>query len=108
MNLLIRCSVICAILCGFAVGEILPYEKLKNEPKSLAKDYYIYRLADETKYNKSELAVLRNDVYRYKGKLAKKLDAIFGAEKINKKCGICAVLTMLKNSTTTGDLPRSF
>lgn len=96
MNLLIRCSVICAILYGFAVGEILPYEKLKNEPKSLAKDYYIYRLADETKYNKSELAVLRNDVYRYKGKLAKKLDAILGAEKINKKCAGFGIKNILK------------
>lgn len=66
------------ILClvGVANAEVKSYEEIKNEPKSLAKDYYIYRLITETNYNKSEIKELSKSVFRRSGKLGGELNKI--------------------------------
>ncbi|MSN96029.1 lytic transglycosylase domain-containing protein [Campylobacter sp. FMV-PI01] len=57
-------------------AEVKSFDEIKNEPKSLAKDYYIYRLITETKYNLDEVETLKKDVFRNSGKLKQKLDQI--------------------------------
>ena len=69
--------VILAVFVSFLGAEVKSFSEIKNEPKSLAKDYYIYRILDETKYNKSELKGIRSQIYRLKGKLKAKINAIF-------------------------------
>ena len=86
-------SLVLGLLCAASSGKILSYEEIKNEPKSLAKDYYIYRLIDETKYNKAEIRALKQSIFRYKGKLKDKLDRIFGAIRPPKRPDRCAGVT---------------
>lgn len=87
---------------SFLGAEIKSYNEIKNEPKSLAKDYYIYRILDETKYNKAELKGLRWQIYRLKGKLKKKVDAIFPYKPIPKKtnCSSIGAKNILDANTT--------
>jgi len=68
-----------ALFLGVLCADVKSFEELQNQPKSLAKDYYIYRLLTETKFDKAQIDVLRKDVYRYKGKLQKELNKYFKA-----------------------------
>ncbi|MCI6987985.1 MAG: lytic transglycosylase domain-containing protein [Campylobacter sp.] len=88
------------LLCVVALGEMLPYEKLRNEPKSLAKDYYIYRLIDETNYNKNEIKELKKSVYRNRGKLKTALDKIFPPAKPKDICKDVNKTTILDANET--------
>lgn len=65
-------------------AEVLSYDDIKDKPKSLAKDYYIYRLIDETSYNKDEISKLKKDIFRNRGKLKALLDKIFPPRKLTK------------------------
>ncbi|NLK66785.1 MAG: lytic transglycosylase domain-containing protein [Campylobacteraceae bacterium] len=71
---------------SLANAEVRSYEELKNEPKSLAKDYYIHRLITETNYNKAEVKELSKDVFRRRGKLATELDKLFGKPVPYDRC----------------------
>ena len=93
MKIFLKFSLVLGLLCAASSGKILSYEEIKNEPKSLAKDYYIYRLIDETKYNKAEIKILKQSIFRYKGKLKDKLDRIFGIAKAPKRPDRCAGVT---------------
>ena len=93
MKIFLKFSLIAALLCAVSSAKILSYEEIKNEPKSLAKDYYIYRLIDETKFNKAEIKALRQSIFRYRGKLKQKLDRIFGVIKAPKRPDRCAGVT---------------
>ena len=93
MKIFLKFSLVLGLLCAASSGKILSYEQIKDEPKSLAKDYYIYRLIDETKYNKAEIKILKQSIFRYKGKLKDKLDRIFGVAKAPKRPDRCAGVT---------------
>ncbi|MDA3075858.1 transglycosylase SLT domain-containing protein [Campylobacter sp. JMF_04 NA10] len=94
MKILFKFSLAVALCASFATANVKSYEEIKNEPKSLAKDYYIYRLATETKYDKNELKALRKaGIYRYRGKIKKELDKILGAFKALPKPDKCAGVT---------------
>ncbi|MCR8695616.1 lytic transglycosylase domain-containing protein [Campylobacter sp. RM19073] len=64
------------------------YEKLKSSPKGLAKDYYIYRFAKESKASKAELKKLRTQIYRYQGSIKTLFDNKLGA--IQKSINNCS------------------
>ncbi|MBR7047705.1 MAG: lytic transglycosylase domain-containing protein, partial [Campylobacter sp.] len=86
MRIVFKFAIILLLPCAI-FAEILSYEELKDKPKSLAKDYYIYRLIDETKYNKKQIRALKQSgIYRNKGKLKKELDKIFPPVKPKDKC----------------------
>lgn len=57
-------------------AKILSYEELKDEPKSLVKDYYINRLINEGSYTKEQIKELAKDVYRRAGPVQKSIDKI--------------------------------
>ncbi|MDR2341412.1 MAG: lytic transglycosylase domain-containing protein [Campylobacteraceae bacterium] len=65
----------------------MSYEELKTKPKSIAKDYYIYRLLLEGNASKEETNDLYDEVSRMNPKLkkefAKKIDINFKSECIN-------------------------
>ena len=86
MRIVFKFALILLLPCAI-FAEILSYEELKDKPKSLAKDYYIYRLIDETKYDKKQIKALKQSgIYRNKGKLKKELDKIFPPVKPKDKC----------------------
>ncbi|MBP3207200.1 MAG: transglycosylase SLT domain-containing protein [Campylobacter sp.] len=86
MRIVFKFALILLLPCAI-FAEILSYEELKDKPKSLAKDYYIYRLIDETKYDKKQIRALKQSgIYRNKGKLKKELDKIFPPVKPKDKC----------------------
>ncbi|MDR2081820.1 MAG: lytic transglycosylase domain-containing protein [Campylobacteraceae bacterium] len=72
-------------------GAVLSYEELKIKPKSIAKDYYIYRLLREGNASKKEISDLYDEVSLMNSKLkkefAKKIDIDFKSEcmSINAK-----------------------
>ena len=74
-------------------AQIKSYEEIKDEPKSLAKDYYIHRLLTQTKYDKAQMKELRYEIYRNKGKVGKEMARIFGALPVQKKG--CAKFSLL-------------
>lgn len=86
-------------------AQIKSYSEIKNEPKSLAKDYYIYRILTETKFNKAELGNIRSSIYRDKGKLNKELNKYFKPKIITKKgCAKFGLGNILEaNSTCTSE-----
>lgn len=63
---------------SFLGADILSFEELNSKPRSLAKDYYIYRLLSSGKLSKSQARILRDEIYRNKGKLRTKMDAFLG------------------------------
>ena len=64
MRIVFKFAIILLLPCA-VFAEILSYEELKDKPKSLAKDYYIYRLIDETKYDKKQIRALKQSgIYR--------------------------------------------
>ncbi|PSM51814.1 soluble lytic murein transglycosylase [Campylobacter blaseri] len=84
--MLLKCNFLLIFFTIFVNAGVLSYEELKNKPRSLAKDYYIYRLLTETKYDKKEIKELSKDVYRNKGKLERKLSAIVTQSKKIDPC----------------------
>ena len=78
MRLLIKFSLFVVLLALPLWAEVLSYEQLKVAPKGLAKDYYIYRFATETKASKSQLNSLRNQIYRYQGSIREFFDKKLG------------------------------
>ena len=82
-------------------ADILSYEELKDKPKSLAKDYYIYRLIDETQYDKKQIKALKQSgIYRNKGKLKKELDKIFPPAKPKDRCAGIGVKNIMDANLT--------
>lgn len=75
MRLLLVCSL---VFLSVSFGRILNYEELNSAPKSLAKDYYIYRYANERNPQKHELYNLRTQIFRYAGTIKTKFDKILG------------------------------
>lgn len=50
------------------------YEELKQEPNSLAKDFFLYNLLLENKINKEDLKEFRKHIYRFAGVMKKEYD----------------------------------
>ena len=51
------------------------YEELKAEPKSLAKDYFLYLLLKDDKIPKDELKEFKKHIFRFAGVMKKEYDA---------------------------------
>lgn len=68
------------------LAKIYTYEELKNEPKSLAKDYYINRLINEGSYTKEQIADLSRDVFRKSGLVQKSINKILPPKAAPSKC----------------------
>lgn len=83
---MIKKVLIFSLLVSFGVAGVIGYEELKTKPKSLAKDYYIYRLMTERSVSDKELKSLRKDVFRDKGKLKTAFDKRIGTKPIYDRC----------------------
>ena len=82
---------ILSLACVALLAKIYTYEELKNEPKSLAKDYYINRLINEGSYTKEQIAELSRDVFRKSGLVQKSINKILPPKAAPSKCpGISA------------------
>ena len=88
---LLRHFSILSLACVALLAKIYTYEELKNEPKSLAKDYYINRLINEGSYTKEQIAELSRDVFRKSGLVQKSINKILPPKAAPSKCpGISA------------------
>ena len=83
---LLRHFSILSFVCVALLAKIYTYEELKNEPKSLAKDYYINRLINEGSYTKEQIADLSRDVFRKAGLVQKSIDKILPPKAAPSKC----------------------
>ena len=83
---LLRHFSILSLACVALLAKIYTYEELKNEPKSLAKDYYINRLINEGSYTKEQIAELSRDVFRKAGLVQKSIDKILPPKAAPSKC----------------------
>ncbi|MCZ6186269.1 lytic transglycosylase domain-containing protein [Campylobacter ureolyticus] len=70
----------------FLNANVKSYDEIKNEPKSLVKDYYIYRYITETNYKKDEVKALSKQIYRNRGKLNKEIYKIIPKPKPYDEC----------------------
>ena len=96
---MLRLFSIISLACVALLAKIYTYEELKNEPKSLAKDYYINRLINEGSYTKEQIAELSRDVFRKSGLVQKSINKILPPKAAPSKCpGISA------NNITTASL----
>ncbi|MGB2552431.1 lytic transglycosylase domain-containing protein [Campylobacter sp. MOP51] len=86
MNLLLRFSLILAVLSAFAFGGVKDFEEIKDKPKGLAKDYYIYRLISEGNYTKKQVEILNEDIFRRSPTMLKVLDTIIKPKKVVSNC----------------------
>lgn len=87
MVLLLRYSFVFVLCIGISLASVVSVEDLKKQPKSLAKDYYIYRLINQGQYTKDDLFELRDEIYRYRGKLKTALEKVIGPKpKIISEC----------------------
>ena len=75
-----------ALFCASAAFALPSYDELINAPKSLAKDYYIDRYAQEKKLNTTQLRTLRAQIYRYAGKIKTRFDKIIGPFILQSTC----------------------
>lgn len=80
--------IFCGIFVFFsgAFGAIPSYDELLTAPSGLAKDYYIYRYANEKRVNKAKLRALREKIYRYSGRIKTKFDEILGEYNVHTRC----------------------
>ena len=83
---LLRHFSILSLVCVALLAKIYTYEELKNEPKSLAKDYYINRLINEGSYTKEQIADLSREVFRKAGLVQKSIDKILPPKAVPSKC----------------------
>lgn len=83
---LLRLFSIISLACVALLAKIYTYEELKNEPKSLAKDYYINRLINEGSYTKEQIAELSRDVFRKSGLVQKSINKILPPKAAPSKC----------------------
>lgn len=86
MRWLVLCSLIFVCFGSVLNARIYEYNELLKLPKGLAKDYYIYRFATETKPSKEELKTLQSQIFRYSGKIKKKFDSLVGNIKLPNEC----------------------
>lgn len=84
----LRCKIILVLAISFSFlnASVKSYEEIKNEPKSLAKDYYIYRYITERNYKKDEVKALSKQIYRNRGKLNKEIYKIIPKPKPYDEC----------------------
>ncbi|MCZ6172914.1 lytic transglycosylase domain-containing protein [Campylobacter ureolyticus] len=84
----IRCKFILLLFLSFTFlnANVKSYDEIKNEPKSLAKDYYIYRYITEADYKKDEVKALSKQIYRNRGKLNKEIYKIIPKPKPYDEC----------------------
>lgn len=83
---MLRLFSIISLACVALLAKIYTYEELKNEPKSLAKDYYINRLINEGSYTKEQIADLSREVFRKAGLVQKSIDKILPPKAAPSKC----------------------
>ena len=83
---MLRLFSIISLACVALLAKIYTYEELKNEPKSLAKDYYINRLINEGSYTKEQIAELSRDVFRKSGLVQKSINKILPPKAAPSKC----------------------
>ena len=79
----IKCKFILLLFLSFTFlnANVKSYDEIKNEPKSLAKDYYIYRYITGGNYKKDEVKALSKQIYRNRGKLNKEIYKIIPKPK---------------------------
>lgn len=84
----IKCKFILLLFLSFTFlnANVKSYDEIKNEPKSLAKDYYIYRYIAERNYKKDEVKALSKQIYRNRGKLNKEIYKIISKPKPYDEC----------------------
>ena len=84
----IKCKFILLLFLSFTFlnANVKSYDEIKNEPKSLAKDYYIYRYITEGNYKKDEVKTLSKQIYRNRGKLNKEIYKIIPKPKPYDEC----------------------
>ena len=83
---MLRLFSIISLACVALLAKIYTYEELKNEPKSLAKDYYINRLINEGSYTKEQIVELSRDVFRKSGLVQKSINKILPPKSAPSKC----------------------
>lgn len=88
MGLLIKFSLFLIFLVIPLWASVPSYENLKAAPKGLAKDYYIYRFANEKKASKAQLKKLRGQIFRYQGSIKALFDKKIGP--IKEKVADCS------------------
>lgn len=86
MNSLLRFSLILTAFGAFAFGGVKEFEEIKDKPKGLAKDYYIYRLISEGNYTKKQVEILNKDIFRRSPTILKVLNTIIKPEKVVSNC----------------------
>lgn len=75
------------MISAIAIADVKNFDEIKDKPKGLAKDYYIYRLISEGKYTKEQIKILSEDVFRRSQKLSKILDPIAPQISAPNPCG---------------------
>jgi len=86
LNLLRNFSFL-VIFCLVLFSDVKNFDEIKNQPKGLAKDYYIYRLISEGEYTKEQIKILNQDVYRRSPTLNKVLNKIIPQKSQPSECG---------------------
>lgn len=90
MRLLIKISLFFGLFLNFLVADMLTFNEINNKPRSLAKDYYIFRLLSSGDLSKAQARELRGEIYRNKGKLRAKMNAFLGIKPPNPCPGVSA------------------
>lgn len=90
MRLLIKISLFFGLFLNFLVADMLTFNEINNKPRSLAKDYYIFRLLSSGDLSKAQARELRSEIYRNKGKLRAKMNAFLGIKLPNPCPGVSA------------------
>lgn len=85
MKLLIKFSIFFLSL-NFLYADVINFDTLVNMPKSMAKDYYIYRYITEAKPTKSQVIKLKDEITRYSGKIKSKVESIIGTSNPQAEC----------------------
>ncbi len=88
------------LLFSLCFGEILSLKELKKEPKSLAKDYYLYRLVENKKLNDKEFKAIKKDIFNSFGKLKKVYNAKFRPKLKSNPCDKFTTLNVLDANQT--------
>lgn len=76
---------------------LLPYDELMKKPRSLAKDYYIYRLLDESENLSGEqIKALEGEIFRRTNKITKKFDEFLEPDLLDDNCSFVTTQNILE------------
>lgn len=100
MDLLIRFKILSLICVVLAFAEVKTFDDIKDKPKGLAKDYYIYRLITEGNYTKKEAEILNKEIFRRSGKIAKEMAKIIKPTRTKSTCDGVNITNILDANLT--------